>query len=183
MTIVQLEDLSDRLLRPYSGMTDGQLRRGEGFRRDNPHGLFIGESGRVIERALDSGVRPVSVLVEERWLEHDRAIVERIRHELRQHGCDFPLGGSAWDGRRARHAGVPRSVLSPMRPREHGRRVPSALGEDRNRRRNCGAWTIERFVRLGYCACAPIAGSRFHYSCHGAARGFNWPARPASWGC
>ena len=81
MTIVQLEDLSDRLLRPYSGMTDGQLRRGEGFRRDNPQGLFIGESGRVIERALDAGVRPVSVLVEERWLEHDRAIIERIEHE------------------------------------------------------------------------------------------------------
>ncbi len=81
MTIIQLEDLSDRLLRPYSGMTDGQLRRGEGFRRDNPQGLFIGESGRVIERALDAGVRPVSVLVEERWLEHDHAIIERIEHE------------------------------------------------------------------------------------------------------
>ena len=81
MTIIQLEDLSDRLLRPYSGMTDGQLRRGEGFRRDNPQGLFIGESGRVIERALDAGVGPVSVLVEERWLEHDRAIIERIEHE------------------------------------------------------------------------------------------------------
>ena len=65
MSIIKLEDLSDRLLRPYSGMTDGQLRRGEGFRRDNPQGLFIGESGRVIERALDAGVRPVSVLVEE----------------------------------------------------------------------------------------------------------------------
>ena len=78
MTLVTLEDLSDRLLRPYSGMTDGQLRRGEGFRRDNPQGLFIGESGRVIERALDAGLRPVSVLVDERWLEHDRAILERI---------------------------------------------------------------------------------------------------------
>ena len=81
MAIIQLEDLSDRMLRPYSGMTDGQLRRGEGFRRDNPQGLFIGESGRVIERALDAGVRPMSVLVEERWLEHDRAIIERIERE------------------------------------------------------------------------------------------------------
>lgn len=81
MAVVQLADLSDRMLRPYSGMTDGQLRRGEGFRRDNPRGLFIGESGRVIERALDAGVRPVSVLVDERWLEHDRAIVERIEGE------------------------------------------------------------------------------------------------------
>lgn len=81
MTIIELTDLSNRLLRPFSGMTDGQLRRGEGFRRDNPQGLFIGESGRVIERALDAGIRPVSVLVEERWLAHDRAIIERIERE------------------------------------------------------------------------------------------------------
>ena len=54
MAIIQLEDLSDRMLRPYSGMTDGQLRRGEGFRRDNPQGLFIGESGRVIGVAADT---------------------------------------------------------------------------------------------------------------------------------
>ena len=75
---MQLSDLSDRRLRPYSGMTDGQLKRGEGFRRDNPQGLFIGESGRVIERALDAGVRPLSVLVDERWLEHDRPIIEKV---------------------------------------------------------------------------------------------------------
>ena len=79
MPITKIEDLSNRRLRPYSGMTDGQLKRGEGFRRDNPQGLFIGESGRVIERALDAGVRPVSVLVDERWLEHDRAIIERVQ--------------------------------------------------------------------------------------------------------
>lgn len=78
MPIVELGDVSDRRLRPYSGMTDGQLRRGEGFRRDNPTGLFIGESARVIERALDAGVRPVSVLVDDRWLEHDRALIERV---------------------------------------------------------------------------------------------------------
>ena len=78
MPIVNLEDVSDRLLRPYSGMTDGQLKRGEGFRRDNPRGLFIGESARVAHRALDAGVRAVSVLVDKRWLEHDRSLVERI---------------------------------------------------------------------------------------------------------
>ena len=79
MPLIQLNNLSDRRLRPYSGMTDGQLKRGEGFRRDNPQGLFIGESARVVERALDAGVKPVSMLVEERWLQHDRAIVERVQ--------------------------------------------------------------------------------------------------------
>lgn len=79
MPLIELHNLDDKRLRPYSGMTDGQLKRGEGFRRDNPQGLFIGESGRVIERALDAGVRPVSVLVDERWLAHDRAIIERLQ--------------------------------------------------------------------------------------------------------
>lgn len=78
MSLIELNDLSDRRLRPYSGMTDGQLKRGEGFRRDNPQGLFIGESARVIERALEAGIRPVSLLVEERWLAHDRALIERV---------------------------------------------------------------------------------------------------------
>ena len=78
MPIVELSDLADRRLRPYSGMTDGQLKRGEGFRRDNPQGLFIGESARVIERALDAGVRPVSLLVDDRWFAHDRALIDRV---------------------------------------------------------------------------------------------------------
>ena len=78
MPVIELDDLSDRRLRPFSGMTDGQLKRGEGFRRDNPQGLFIGESARVIERALDAGVRPVSALVDDRWLTHDHAIIERL---------------------------------------------------------------------------------------------------------
>ncbi len=78
MPLIPLDDLSDRRLRPFSGMTDGQLKRGEGFRRDNPQGLFIGESARVIERALDAGLRPASLLVEQRWLDHDRPIIERV---------------------------------------------------------------------------------------------------------
>ena len=81
MPIVELTDLDDRRLRPFSGMSDGQLKRGEGFRRDNPRGLFIGESARVIARALDAGVRPISVLVDDRWLGHDRETVERILAE------------------------------------------------------------------------------------------------------
>ena len=78
MPFIELTDLSDRRLRPFAGMTDGQLKRGEGFRRDNPQGLFIGESARVIDRALDAGIRPVSALVDDRWLEHDRALIDRL---------------------------------------------------------------------------------------------------------
>lgn len=79
MAFVELNDLTDRRLRPYSGMTDGQLKRGEGFRRDNPRGFFIGESARVIERALDAGLRPASLLVHGHWLQHDSALIERVQ--------------------------------------------------------------------------------------------------------
>lgn len=78
MPVIEIADLSDRRLRPYSGMTDGQLKRGEGFRRDNPRGLFIGESALVAARALDAGVRATSMLVDSRWLEHDRTLVDRV---------------------------------------------------------------------------------------------------------
>lgn len=82
MPLLHISDLpegaADKRLAPYSGMTDGQLRRGEGFRRDNPNGMFIGESQRVIERALDAGVRPLSLFVEETWRAHDAAIIDRI---------------------------------------------------------------------------------------------------------
>lgn len=78
MALVRLDTLDDRRLRPFSGMTDGQLKRGEGFRRDNPDGLFIGESAKVIERALDAGLKPMALLAEGRWLRHDGAILQRI---------------------------------------------------------------------------------------------------------
>ena len=48
MPIIHLEDLDDPRLAAYSGMTDAQLRDCP----DSTHGLFIGESRKVIERAL-----------------------------------------------------------------------------------------------------------------------------------
>lgn len=78
MPLIRIEDMSDKRLSVYSGMTDGQLARGEGFRRDHPEGMFIGESQRVIERALDAGVVPLSLFVEESWLNHDQAVIQRM---------------------------------------------------------------------------------------------------------
>lgn len=81
MPRIPVSDITDKRLAPFSGMTDGQLKRGEGFRRDNPTGLFIGESAKVIERALEAGVVPLSVLACDHWLEHDSAVVSRIENE------------------------------------------------------------------------------------------------------
>ena len=76
--LIRMKDLSDGNLKLYSGMTDGQLKRGEVFGRDLGGGVFIAESRRVLERALDAGARPLSLFVEERWLVHERPVIDRL---------------------------------------------------------------------------------------------------------
>ena len=43
-----------------------------------PEGLFIAESSKVANRALDAGVRPWSLFMERKWLEKSRQLVGRV---------------------------------------------------------------------------------------------------------
>ena len=62
--IIQITDFLDPALDVYARLTENQL-----VNRDNPgNGLFIAESPKVIERALNSGCVPVSILVEDRQI-------------------------------------------------------------------------------------------------------------------
>lgn len=73
MPIIHLDGLDDPRLAVYSGMTDSQLRDCP----DSANGLFIGESRKVIERALAAGVRMRSLFMEEKWLDQTMPVVER----------------------------------------------------------------------------------------------------------
>lgn len=74
MPLIHLEGLDDARLAVYSGMTDAQLRDCPDF----ASGLFIGESRKVIERALAAGARPVSLFVEECWLDQTMPLIDRL---------------------------------------------------------------------------------------------------------
>lgn len=74
MPIIHLDGLDDPRLAVYSGMTDAQLRDSE----EAANGLFIGESRKVIERALAAGVQPHSLFMEEKWLDQTMPLVERM---------------------------------------------------------------------------------------------------------
>ena len=74
MPIIHLDDLDDPRLAAYSGMTDAQLRDCP----DSVHGLFIGESRKVIERALAAGVRMRSLFMEEKWLDQTMPLVDSL---------------------------------------------------------------------------------------------------------
>lgn len=69
MSIIHLNDASDPRLAPYMRLTEAQLRNS----LCPSKALFIAESPKVINVALDAGMEPVSLLCEERHIEGDAA--------------------------------------------------------------------------------------------------------------
>ncbi|MBE5929026.1 MAG: RNA methyltransferase, partial [Lachnospiraceae bacterium] len=74
--IIEITDFLAPELDLYARLTEVQL-----LNRELPEkGLFIAESPKVIERALDAGYQPVSCLMEKRHIEGEgRRILERIK--------------------------------------------------------------------------------------------------------
>ncbi len=73
--IIELTDFGAPALDVYARLTEVQL-----LNREYPDmGMFIAESPKVIERALDAGYEPVSCLVENKHIEGEaRGIIERL---------------------------------------------------------------------------------------------------------
>ena len=63
-TIIEVTDLSMPELETFTRLTEAQLRN----RLEPEKGIFIAESPKVIQRALDAGYEPVSLLMEHRQL-------------------------------------------------------------------------------------------------------------------
>ncbi len=74
MPIVHITNIHQPELAPYASLTEAQLRN-----RLNPEeGIFIAESPKVINVALNQGYTPLSLLCEERHIQGDAAsIIER----------------------------------------------------------------------------------------------------------
>lgn len=62
--IVEVNDIASPQLDVFARLTEGQLR----CRREQEKGIFIAESPKVIERALDAGYEPLALLMERRHL-------------------------------------------------------------------------------------------------------------------
>ena len=72
--IIEITDFSAPELDVYARLTEGQLRS----RQDSEKSLFIAESPKVIERALNAGYEPVSLLTERKHIEGQaRELIER----------------------------------------------------------------------------------------------------------
>lgn len=75
--IIEISDYTAPELDVYARLTEAQL-----YHYSEPaNGLFIAESPKVIERALDAGYEPVSFLMERRHIEGEaRAVLARCAH-------------------------------------------------------------------------------------------------------
>lgn len=71
MNLQPITDIADDRVALYSRLTEAQLRNN----LDPAAGLFIAESPKVINVALDAGMTPVSILCERRHLDGDAAAV------------------------------------------------------------------------------------------------------------
>ncbi len=62
------------------GAREGDLHRGGQLRSvlEPEKGIFIAESGKVIERAVEAGLEPVSFLLGERWLEQLSPLLDKV---------------------------------------------------------------------------------------------------------
>ncbi|MBE6466153.1 RNA methyltransferase [Denitrobacterium detoxificans] len=72
MNVIEVETLEDERLAVFARLTEAQLRN----RLEPEKGIFIAESPKVIRRALDAGMQPLSYLMEHKWLDEVREMVE-----------------------------------------------------------------------------------------------------------
>ena len=63
--IIEITDLSSPALDLFARLTEGQLRN----RRESEKGIFIAESPKVIQRALNGGYEPLALLMEHKHIE------------------------------------------------------------------------------------------------------------------
>lgn len=74
MPIIQVTDVLQDGLEVYSRLSDAQLRASDAA----THGLFIAESARVIERALEHDVAPWSMFIEDKWVDQSEELMQRM---------------------------------------------------------------------------------------------------------
>ena len=84
MQFITLDTVDDPRVEAYVSLTEMQLRN----RLEPAKGVFIAESPKVIDRALAAGREPLSLLVEEPWLE---GMTETFDFIDDRWGADIPV--------------------------------------------------------------------------------------------
>ena len=84
MQFITIDSIDDERVAAYTNLTEIQLRN----RLEPERGLFIAESPKVIDRALAAGREPISLLVEEPWIEGMSQTLDVVD---KRWGTDIPV--------------------------------------------------------------------------------------------
>lgn len=76
MPVIRVSTLDDPRLEAYARLTEAQLRS----RLEPERAVFIAESEKVIERAFEGSMEPLSLLMEEKWLASMEQLIARMEH-------------------------------------------------------------------------------------------------------
>lgn len=87
MNIIEITDFDAPELDVYARLTEAQL-----LNKDHPEeGIFIAESPKVVERALDAGCVPISVLVEDKQIEGEAKDVLKRCEDIPVYAASFEV--------------------------------------------------------------------------------------------
>ncbi|MBW3091456.1 RNA methyltransferase [Bifidobacterium sp. 82T10] len=84
MRFITIDSIDDERVAAYTNLTEMQLRN----RLEPAKGLFIAESPKVIDRALAAGREPISLLVEEPWID---GMADTFAYVDEHWGADVPV--------------------------------------------------------------------------------------------
>lgn len=87
MPYITIDTLDDPRLDAYARLTEAQLRN----KLEPEKGIFIAESIKVIDRALEAGIAPESVLMTPHWLDAAAETVSRIEAAGARAGIEVPV--------------------------------------------------------------------------------------------
>lgn len=78
--LIYVDTLDDPRLDAFARLTEAQLR----CKLEPEQALFIAESDKVIERAFEGGMEPISLLMEEKWLPSMAPLIARMEEAARE---------------------------------------------------------------------------------------------------
>ncbi len=110
--IIKIENLDDTRLDIYARLNEAQL-----YRYNEPaDGIFVAESPNVIERALDFGCKPISMLVESKYIEGRAAnVISRCGDIPIMHAtADVLIGITGFNLTRGMLCAMKRPILPSM---------------------------------------------------------------------
>lgn len=87
MNIIEINDFGDERLDVYARLNENQL-----LNRDRPKdGIFIAESPKVVERALEAGYEPISMLLEKKHVEGEAKHIIEMAGDIPVFVAEFDI--------------------------------------------------------------------------------------------